>query len=406
MKLASIPYGEKYTPLYFLSALGAGGLSVSFFMYLLWLTPHKGQPIPSFSTIVPAFQTGSLAMQIMIALAVTAIVVFAALHLRILAWNIVQYREWKKGKSYQTFVTTNAESQLMTVPLTLAMTVNVLFIIGALFVPGLWEMAEYLFPAALAAFALIGFFAMRIFLDFFGRILTEGGFTCAKNNSFGQMLSVFAFAMIGVGFSAPAAMSHVKVTSVIGIMGTALFIMAALMMGAIMLVTGFRAMMEHAAEKETSPTLWVLIPIITIVGIAIYRINMALAHNFGAEWPAGSTFMFLTWLFAVQIVFGLLGYNVMKRFGYFEHFVTGPAKSAGAFSLICPGVALFVFANFVIHAGLMGIGVLDKFSIMHFALLAPLVALQLKTVQTYFRLNAKLLNQIHPVSEAKLAPAE
>ena len=43
---------ENYSPLYFLSALGAGGLSVTFFMYLVFMTDHAGFPIPTFDTLI------------------------------------------------------------------------------------------------------------------------------------------------------------------------------------------------------------------------------------------------------------------------------------------------------------------------------------------------------------------
>jgi hypothetical protein len=128
-------------------------------------------------------------------------------------------------------------------------------------------------------------------------------------------------------------------------MGPALFIVAALVLGAIMLVLGFRAMLENMPERDTAPTLWIAIPFVTVAGIAIYWLNMALMHNFGVELAPGSIFSFLTFLFALQLVFGLLGYAVMKRFGYFEHYVAGEGRSPGSFALICPGVALFVLAG-------------------------------------------------------------
>jgi hypothetical protein len=163
------------------------------------------------------------------------------------------------------------------------MTVNVLFIAGAVFVPNLWGSREMLFPLALAAFAIIGFYGLKIYLDFFSRILTQGGFDCAKNNSLGQMMSVFAFSMIGVGFSAVAAMSHEKTVLALGFFGAVFFIVASIILGVIKLVLGFRAMMEHKAEAETTPTLWIIIPILTVLGIAIYRLKMSLMHNFHVE---------------------------------------------------------------------------------------------------------------------------
>ncbi len=405
MALARHP-DSPYTPQYFLSAVGAGGLSISFFMYLLWLTPHKGQPIPSFSTLLFAFESGGWAMKGLIGVALAAIAVFAFMHLRILAWNLGEYRRWSGTEAYRKFASSNAESQLLALPLALAMMVNVLFIVGAVFVPGLWENAEYLFPVAIAAFAAIGVLALRIFSDFIGRIFTEGGFVCARNNSLGQMISVFAFAMIGVGLSAPAVMSHVRLTSAVAFMGAAIFIMLALLFAVFFIFVGLRAIMEHSAERETTPTLWVVIPFVTVVGIALYRLNMALAHNFGVEWQAGSIFAFLSFLFAIQLVFGFLGYTVMKRFGYFEHFVTGERRSAGSYTLICPGVGLFVFSTFVINAGLVGIGVVEKFSAAYFVLYAPLVWLQVKTIAVYFRLNRKLIGNARLAAAPALVAAE
>jgi hypothetical protein len=394
-----------YNPLYFLSALGAGGLVVTFFMYIMWMTPHQGQPIPSFTTLLSTFQSGSLAMQALIAVSVLGIAVFSAIHIRMLVWNFIRYGEWKRTEAASKLRNGHAETQLLAIPLTLAMTVNVGFIVGAVFVPGLWEIAEFLFPAALLAFALIGAYALRLFGDFMSRVLVEGGFTCANNNSLATMLSVFAFAMVGVGFSASAAMSHNHVTSVIGFMGATLFIAAAVLFGAIFLVMGFRSMMEHRANPETVPTLWIIIPFLTVVGIAIYRLKMALAHNFGAEWLAGDKFAFLTTLFAIQLVFGLVGYMVMKRSRYFETYVSGQKKSSGSYALICPGVALFVFANFVINPGLVGLGVIDKFSIVWAVLYLPLIALQLVTIKVFFQLNAKLITP--PAADTgALAPAE
>ncbi|WP_349357621.1 hypothetical protein [Stappia sp.] len=398
--------GERYSPLYFLTALGAGGLSVAFFMFLMWMTPHEGVPIATFDTALAAFQAGGLAMKALIVGAYLGVTVFVVLHVRTLVWNLREYAAFKRTDAYRALRESNAETQLMAIPLTLAMSVNASFIVGALFVPGLWSIVEYLFPAAMVAFLAIGVYAMRIFTDFLARVLTRGGFDCAKNNSFGQMLSVFAFSMVGVGFSAPAAMSHSPAVTAVATMLSLVFVVAALLFGAIMLVLGFRAMMEHAASLETTPTLWILIPIVTVLGIALYRLNMGLAHTYGAEWHAASVFFFLSTLFAVQILFGIIGYAVMTRFGYFEQYVRGQGRSAGAFALICPGVALWVFGNFVINAGLVRLGVVDPFSVVWFALYVPLVALLAITIRTYFRLNAKLLSAPRaPVSGAAV-PAE
>lgn len=64
--------------MFFLSALGPGGLSVSFFMYLMFLVPRDPSlKIPTFESLLLAWQTGPLWMQIMIGAALVGIFVFA-----------------------------------------------------------------------------------------------------------------------------------------------------------------------------------------------------------------------------------------------------------------------------------------------------------------------------------------
>jgi|GEM_PF-5871052 hypothetical protein len=41
---------KNFNPLIFLKSLGAGGLAISFFMYLMFMTKHKA-PIPTFDTL-------------------------------------------------------------------------------------------------------------------------------------------------------------------------------------------------------------------------------------------------------------------------------------------------------------------------------------------------------------------
>lgn len=384
----------RYSPLYFLASLGAGGLAVSFFMYLMWLTPHAGSPIPHFATLLETWSAGDVVIRSIIAISVAGIAFFAFLHFWLLVWNLRYYRIWSRTPAYDALRASNSETQLLALPLTLAMSVNVGLITGALFVPGLWGVREILFPPAMLAFGVIGVWAIRLFLDFISRVLAEGGFDCAKNNSLGQMLVVFAFSMVGVGFAAGAAMSHVKAVAAISYAGAVFFVTAAVVLGLIKLVLGFRAMMEYKAAEETTPTLWIIIPILTVLGIAIYRLKMSLAHSFGTPVTSGEIFSFLMTIVALQLLFGLIGWSVMKRVRYFERWVSGPERSAGSYALICPGVAFFVSANFLINAGLIKLGLIEAMSLTHFLLYLPLIVLQAVTIKVFIQLNGKLLRDI------------
>ncbi len=93
-------------------------------------------------------------------------------------------------------------------PLALAMSVNVLFIAGLVFIPQLWTVVEYLLPLAITTFLYIGYIALSYIANFLVRVLTKGGlFDVTAYDFFAQLLPAFALAMVGIGLSAPSAMS-------------------------------------------------------------------------------------------------------------------------------------------------------------------------------------------------------
>ncbi len=383
--------GAGYSPLYFLAALGAGGLSVSFFIYLLFMTPHPGSPMATFNHLWPLLTGGNMLVSALIALDLAVIVFFAFLHFRLLAWNLREYALFKKTDAFPKLMQSNAEITLMAIPLTLAMSINVLFVLGAVFVPNLWSVVEWMFPAALLAFLAVGVYAMRILVTYFARVLTQGGVDFASNNSLAPMIAIFALAMIAVGLAAPAAMSTIKATQAWSITFSLFFFSAAILLAAIKLILGFKAMMEHGISEAASPSLWIMIPILTLLGITWIRLNHGLHHGFGVHGDSSSLFVLTSAVLSVQILFGLIGWAVMNRLGYFRDYVRGDKGNAGTFALVCPGVAFFVFGAFFVHLGLVSTGLVDKMSWAYALLLLPFIAVHLKTVQLIFTLNRKLL---------------
>jgi len=379
---------EKFTPMCFLSALGAGGLSVSFFMYLMFLVPHKGVPMATFDFVLPALLKGDW-LSLVTAFSLVLIVIFAFLHFKLLIWNTKQFNLFKKTNKYNALKNTNGEVSLMAIPLTYTMTINVCFVLGAVFVPGLWNIVEYLFPFALAAFMISGYFALKIFFNYFTRILTTPTFDFTSNNNLSQMISIFAFAMVSVGFAAPGAMSHYITINAIGIMGSIFFASIALLLLLIKITIGFTNMFEKGISVEASPSLWIIIPILTLLGIAFVRISFGLDHHFNAPLANSSLFTFTTVIVSIQLVFGILGYKVMKQLNYFEEFVNGENRSPVSFALICPGVAFMVFGMFFINFGLTFNNVIEKYSLAYFLLMLPFMYVQYKTVIYFFKLKRK-----------------
>ncbi|MEW6765455.1 MAG: hypothetical protein AB1344_06685, partial [Pseudomonadota bacterium] len=245
---------------------------------------------------------------------------------------------------------------------------------------------------AILGFLAIGVYAMRILVTYFARVLSEGGVDFASNNSLAPMIAIFALAMIAVGLAAPAAMSHVKAVQAISIVLSLFFFSAAALLAVIKLVLGFKAMMEYGISEAASPSLWIIIPILTLLGITWIRLSHGLHHGFDAHGSPISLFVLTAAVLSMQILFGLIGWAVMKRLGYFRDYVRGDKGNAGTFALICPGVAFFVFGLFFITVGLVQTGLVTHRSPLYFALMVPFVLVQLKTVQVMFALKRDILH--------------
>lgn len=382
---------ESYSPLYFLASLGAGGLAISFFMYPYFMIKNRTTPMPTFETIWPLLTGDNPLSATLLAVDLAAIAYLAYLHFRLLAWNFGELGGFKKTAAHEKFQPASGDLSMMAIPLTLAMTVNVCFVLGALFVPSLWSVVEWLFPGAMLAFLAIGIYALRILLAYFGSTLTKGGFDFASNNSLAPMIAIFTLAMIAVGLAAPAAMSSILGVQVISMLLSLFFFSAAILLAVIKLVIGFKAMFEHGINEQASPSLWIIIPIITLLGIAWIRLSLGMNRGFNLDEARTSLFVFAAVLLSVQILFGMIGWTVMRRLGYFADYVWGNKGNAGTFSLICPGVAFFVFGFFFLSFGLVHSGLVEHLSALYFIILLPFTAVQGVTLYVMFQLNRRIL---------------
>lgn len=383
--------GAHYSPLFFLASLGNGGMAVAFFIWLNFLIPHPRTPIVTFDSIANSLSSAGPLPYMLTLGAMAGIIIFALRHLRSLIWNLREYLQFRQTSAYTALRETNAAVSLMGLPLTLAMTVNVLFALGAVFVPGLWSIVEYLFPFSLSAFFAIGALALATFLSFFGRALASGHFDCTRNNHLSQLQAVMTFTMVAVGLAAPAAMSQNRITIAVSILGAIFFLSAAALMGVVLLVLGFRGMLAQGLAVEAGPSLWTLIPILTLAGIALVRITHGLHHGFEAHSEPAAMFVLTGSILALQLLVGLIGYAVLRQVGYFRTYLWGPARSPGSYALICPAVALFVFGMFFVHLGLVQTGLIVKYSLAHYLVIAPFAAVQLLGIVAMLRLDGKLL---------------
>jgi len=384
---------EQYSPLYFLAALGAGGFAVSFYIYLFFMVSHPATPLATADQIFPLIAKKDL-VSLLILLDLVIILFLAFLHFRLLFWNIREYRLFKQTSAFRELKNSNHEVSLMAIPLTYAMTINVCFVLGAAFIPKLWTVVEYLFPFALAGFFAVGVYAMRLFMDYATRLIVDKGFDFVNNNNLSQMIAIFAFSMIAVGLAAPGAMSHHKGISAIGLFLSIFFSSVSVSLIILKITLGFKSILEQGISKEASVSLWIMIPILTLLGITFMRYTFGFAHNFDytKDVPGSWLFLMTASVISLQIMFGLLGYYTVKKLDYFNEFIHGSTKSVGSYAIICPGVAFMVFGFFFVHMGLVANQVVSLFSWPYFVILGFLAYIQIKTLVIMLKLNKKMLS--------------
>jgi hypothetical protein len=140
----------------------------------------------------------------------------------------------------------------------------------------------------------------------------------------------------------------------------------------------------------------------TVLGIMLMRQQHGLHVTFDAAGNGGETLVMLARILTVQLVFLGLGMLVLLRQRYFDDFVIGSKTSPGSYALVCPAVALSVMGHFFINKGLVGAGVVDKFSLAFWVLTAVALAFQAVAVALVLRLN----RQHFTPTEAAAVPAE
>jgi len=384
-----------YNPLYFLASLGNGGLAVSFFMYFMFMVPHPDTAMPTFHDITSYLTGGSVFLATLVIIAYAGVIYFTYRHFYMLVWNVREFNLFKQTEAYSQLKSSNNASAFMAIPLTISMSINALFVLGAIFIPNLFNYIEYLLPFSLIGFLIVGYFAIKIYLSYFTKFL-QGKFKVEENNHLGQMLAVFTFSMIAVGLAAPAGISRVMATSSIATFFSLFFATIAVSLGIILLVLGVRGMLEKGVAMEAAPSLWLSVPITTLLGITFVRLYTGVSHNLFNTIPSPVIlFLVLSILISIQIIFLGIGFFVLKQIGYFKQYthLTGSKKSAGSFTLICPGVAFFVLGMFFVGDGLIKTGIVDQFSVWHFLVLIPFVFSQFKTIQVLTRINKKNFNK-------------
>ena len=324
-----------FSPLVFLSSLGAGGLSVGAFIIIQY-SIFQGTGLAAFSSVD---QT-----PLVIALEVVMLLL-ALVHFTLTLVHLPRYISWLGSATYRE-VRANplVHSTLMAPFISFIMSMNVIVASVRYFTPTLQEHFQQIMPIAFVFFVLLFVLVIREALALL--VITLKTKFEVQNINFGWLLSSFAVAMAAVTASGFAALSH---TAWVAHSGSLLAIIALTLAVFLFVIKSMVIYTQHvqraqALDYQFMPTYLVGIPILTLVGITLFRLGHYADHLLALPVAMGIAQVVIISLFAVQLWMLALGLGMMR--GYWSGFLAREYH-VSQWGLICPFVALVALGGFV-----------------------------------------------------------
>jgi len=383
----------QFQVLHILAALGAAGMTASFFFIVNFSTHHPGDVFISFDVLMRDYIGGTTPHQLVVQLYMLGATLSAMLHFFLLTRWFKGFNQFKQTPAYEALKSSNKEVQLMAIPLTLTMSMNVFFILGAMYIPGLFsevtimgmtaQLIDFMMVGAGIYFTVMLYMGLKIFSVYWMR-LVDGNLDFVDNSNLAQLIAIFAFGMIGVSLGA-LSMSHVDNIALYGMSMAYIVLTLTIMLGLIKLILGFKSIFEQGIKAPTSVTLLLPMVITGMIVVGLIRADVGAMHALEQARDANYHLMVTTIGIGFSLIIGLFALSVMRRKKYFEMLDKGELDGS-AFALICPGFAFEVQLVLWLNLGLVFTGFVTFGSTAYFMLWIPMVVIQLVTIYYFVKL--------------------
>ncbi len=333
---------ENFNPLLFLSALGAGGIAVSGFIFIQYGGFFQGYGLATFAQIP----------QTPVVIFLEVVMVFLSIiHILLSVKFFMNYFKWRKTPAFKD-VSSNPliNSSLMAPILSLAMSFNVVIAVFRYFIPALSDNFQAIMAPAFAGYVLLWLWAVITAILLLKTAFNKS-FDVDKIH-FGWLLQPFALAMVtvtGTGFAA-LAKNTATITYNNDIAATAAFlaVISGSMALFLFLVKIFSIFKKHlhrdsVLENTFVPTYLIVIPIITLFGISTFRLGYYLSNLYQEPIFFTIAKLILFGLFAFQVWYFAFGLAMLKDYwnGYLKN-----NFHISQWGLICPFVAFVALGLF------------------------------------------------------------
>jgi tellurite resistance protein TehA-like permease len=333
---------NKFTPLMFLSSLGAGGIAIIPFAFLQYTFPH-GQGLVKISDLVA---TNLSAWQSLIfgSLEITMIF-FTVVHLLLSIVLFSKLIGFVKGEGYREFIKDPLKNSAILAPfISIVMTMNVFIGPIRFFSPWMASNLQSLMLPALIFWSFLFVLLMRMEVKLLKTSFVEK--FEIENISFSWLLHPFALGMLtvtGTGIAAMAVAPNIAHTAafmsfVSGSMGLFLLLVKT--------ITVFKKHFssEGLAESHLMPSFLIVVPNITLYAISAFRIGHYLEKQHGFH--LDSYFLLvMTVAFAFETWYLIFGLSLLSD--YFKREYFKKKFYVSKWGLICPMVAYAVLGSFV-----------------------------------------------------------
>lgn len=336
---------QTFSPLLFLAALGAGGISVIPFALLQYTFPHGAGLIK-----IADLQHASMGFfeNIFFRSLEGIMIFFVLVHVILSIMFFKQLLSFVKGDGYEDFINNPLKNSAILAPfISIAMTMNAMIGPVRYFIePMSSSLQEFMIPA-LSVLMVIAILLLRMEIKLL-KTSFEKSFDMSKV-TFGWLLHPFALGMVTVTATGIAAMAkdpNVAHTAaflafVLGSMG-----MFLLVVKTIAIFQKHFASKDGLGEKQFMPSFLIVVPNVTLYAISAFRIGHYLEKQF--HFHLDSYFVLvMTIAFAFETWFLIFGIVLLKD--YFKNDYFKKEYYASQWGLICPFVAYAVLGSFVFN---------------------------------------------------------
>jgi hypothetical protein len=331
---------HRFSPLIFLSSLGAGGIAVMPFVLFQYTIEH-GKGLITYAQLW--MQKWNVFTSVYFTSLEGVMIFFTVLHLLLTVYLFIQLFSWMQTQEFREMMRNPLKNTALLTPLiSLLMTMNVFIGPIRYFSPLLSANLQSLFLPALIVWAVIYILSLGLEIHMLSMSFIEG-FDIDKIH-FGWLLHPFLLSMLSVVGAGIAAMSTQA-----SIAHTASFmVLISVSMGVFLLlikiVTLFKKHFASSGlpEKQLLPSVLVVIPNITLFAITFFRLGHYLEKFHHLH--LGAYFYFVIGLaFAFEIWYLLFGIYLLWDYFQKHHFRDYYLTQWG---FICPFVAFVVLGAF------------------------------------------------------------